>query len=253
MELKPIKSRKIYEEIVQQIKELIANGSLKPGDRLLAERQLAERLKVSRVSVREALRTLEIMGFIETRTGGGSYVKESRTDEIVNCLAMFITAERDSLREVFEVRKIFETASARLAAQRATAADIARIQDYLEKMKNAYSLEDSEKGMDFDLQFHFAIAEASHNRWLMRLLHTISDSYNKTVSAARQQLHLSAKTAKKITEQHNKIFKAILDKDSELAEKHMLEHLQMAESSVDAVMKELKSKPTKSKSPLKAG
>lgn len=253
MELKPIKSRKIYEEIVQQIRDLIVNGSLKPGDRLLAERQLAEKLKVSRVSVREALRTLEIMGFIETRTGGGSYVKENSSEEIVNCLAMFITAERDTLLEIFEVRKIFETAAASLAAERATPSDISRIQDCLENMKAAYSLDDSEKGMDYDMQFHFAIAEATQNRWLMRLLHPISGSYEKAISAAREQLHMNAKTAKKIIEQHNKIFKAIRDRNPDVAMEYMREHLKLAEQSLEVAIRKIKSKSLKTKSPLKAG
>lgn len=252
MDLKPIKTRKIYEEIVKQIQNLIANGNLKPGDRLLSERNLAEKLKVSRVSVREALRTLEIMGFIETKTGGGSYVKENNTQEIVNCLAMFLTTERDSLLEIFELRKIFETASARLAAERASISDITRIGDLLEKMNNAFSLDDSELGREIDTQFHFAIAEASQNRWLMRLLQTIFDSFNKTVSAARQQLYKNPRFAKKIIEQHKNIFRSIRDKKPDLAEKYMTEHVEMAENSVKTVLKEHQSKPVKSGTSLKA-
>lgn len=252
MDLKPVKTRKIYEEIVDQIQTLIANGNLKPGDRLLSERHLAEKLKVSRVSVREALRSLEILGFIETRTGGGSYIKSGNTQELTNCLAMYLTTERDSLLETFELRRIFESASARLAAERASCEEIEKIGDCLEKMNSSYSVKDSELGREMDTAFHYAIANASQNRWLRQLLEPIYKSFDKTVSAARQQLYKSPKFAKTIMEQHKKIFNSIREKNPDLAEKYMREHVEMAESSVKTVLGELQSKPARKRTALKS-
>ena len=232
MDLRPIKSKKIYEEIVEQIKKLMADGDLKPGDRLLSERELAEQLQVSRASVREALRALEAMGFLEIKTGGGAFVKETCTNDIILPLAMFISIEKGSFIEIYEIRKIFETAAARLAACRATPIDLAKMEENLKKLEEGLDNFDSEKGEDSDTAFHFAIAEATQNSWLLRLLHTISDSFHKTVSAARKQLYLTAGNAQALIIQHRRIYEAIRDANPNLAEKAMLDHLTFAEAAM---------------------
>jgi GntR family transcriptional repressor for pyruvate dehydrogenase complex len=232
MDLRPIKSRKIYKEIVEQIKRLMADGDLKPGDRLLSERELAEQLQVSRASVREALRALEAMGFLEIKTGGGAFVKETCTNDIILPLAMFISIEKGSFIEIYEIRKIFETAAARLAACRATPIDLAKMEENLKKLEEGLDNFDSEKGEDSDTAVHFAIAEATQNGWLLRLLHTISDSFHKTVSAARKQLYLTAGNAQVLIVQHRRIYEAIRDANPHLAEKAMLDHLTFAEAAM---------------------
>jgi GntR family transcriptional repressor for pyruvate dehydrogenase complex len=232
MDLRPIKSRKIYEEIVEQIKRLMADGNLKPGDRLLSERDLAEQLQVSRASVREALRALEVMGFLEIKTGGGTFVKETCANDIILPLAMFISIEKGSFFEIYEIRKIFETAAARLAACRATPIDLAKMEENLKKLEEGLDNFDSEKGEDSDTAFHFAIAEATQNSWLLRLLHTLSDSFHKTVSAARKQLYLTPGNAQVLVMQHRRIYEAIRDANPALAEKAMLDHLTFAEASM---------------------
>jgi GntR family transcriptional regulator, transcriptional repressor for pyruvate dehydrogenase complex len=241
MELRPIKTKRIYEDIIEQIKILLSNGVLKPGDKLLSERELAEKLSVSRASVREAIRALEMMGFVEIKVGGGTFVKKTSSDSIIQPLAMFIAVERGSFFEIYEIRKIFETASAYLASERATTDDLAKIEDILKKMKKGMSSKDSEKGEDLDMAFHFAIAESTHNFWLLRLLNTISESFHKTVSAARKQLFLTPGHPEKLMKQHYKIFQAIRDKDPRLARKCMMEHLNFAESEMAKSLK-IKSK-----------
>ncbi|HYA13188.1 MAG TPA: FadR/GntR family transcriptional regulator [Syntrophales bacterium] len=240
MDFQPIKAKKIYEDIVEQIKMLMANGDLKPGDKLLSERELAEKLQVSRAAVREALRALEMMGFVEIKAGGGTFIKETAAEGIIQPLAMFVAVERGAFFEIYEIRKIFESASAYLAAQRATSMDLAKIEDYLNKMNTAMSIDDSEKGEDMDTSFHYAIAEATHNGWLLRLLNTISDSFHKTVSAARKQLYLTPGHPEELIKQHTRIYEAIRDRNPRLARKYMMEHLNFAES---AMAKTLKIKP----------
>lgn len=236
MEFRPIKPKKIYEEIVEQIKELMAEGDLKPGDKLLSERELAERLQVSRASVREALRALEMMGFVEIRTGEGTFVRESCTDAIIQPLAMFISIERGNFFEIYEVRKIFETAAARLAAERATPEEIQKIEEALWQMEA--NMSDYEKGEHLDTAFHYAIAEATHNSWLVRLMRTISDSFHNTVAAARRNLFQTPGNAEKLILQHRQIFEAIKGKKPALAEKAMLEHLLFAEAEMAKKIKE---------------
>src|SRR3989475_9716028 len=123
IELGPIKSTRIYEEIVRQVKQLIAEGRLKTGDRLPPERELAEKFVVSRTSVREALRALESLGFIEIRAGEGTFVREMSVDELVGPLALVLTSQREAIGELFEARRGLEPAIAALAAGRRAAAE----------------------------------------------------------------------------------------------------------------------------------
>jgi GntR family transcriptional repressor for pyruvate dehydrogenase complex len=230
MEFTPVKTRRLYEEIVEQIKQFITGGELKPGDKLLAERDMAERLQVSRVSVREAIKTLEMLGFVEIRPGDGTFVRNTNADDIIRPLAMFLAVERNSLLDMFEVRRIFETATAGLAAERADAREVDEIRGLLEKMKEGINLQDSEMGEEFDTAFHYAVAEATHNSLLTKLFRTVSEEFAKAISTARRQLFLdSSRNAKKIVDQHTRIYEAIKAHDALTASRAMLEHLTFAE------------------------
>ncbi|WP_291271436.1 FadR/GntR family transcriptional regulator [Geothrix sp.] len=230
MEFTPIKTKRLYEEIVEQIKQLITDGKLKPGDKLLAERELAERFQVSRASVREAIRTLEMLGVIDIRPGEGTFVRSSETDDIIRPLAMFLAVERSSLLDMFEMRRIFETATASLAAERATLEELDQIESMLESMKERLNVQDPEKGEEFDAAFHHAVAEATHNSLLTKLFKTVSEEFAKANSVARRQLyHDNIQNAQKIIDQHSEILAAIRSGSPQMASKAMLSHLIFAE------------------------
>jgi len=230
MEFTPVKTRRLYEDIVEQIKQFIDEGQLKPGDQLPAERELAERLQVSRVSVREAIKSLEMLGFVDIRPGDGTFIRDTNTDDIIRPLAMFLAVERHSLLDMFELRRIFETAAAGLAAVRADAAEVVQIGVYLDRMKQGVNLQDSEKGEEFDTAFHYAVAEATHNSLLVRLFRTVAEDFAKANSTARRQLFIgSVDNVQKIVDQHVRIFQAIQARDAGAASAAMLEHLTFAE------------------------
>jgi GntR family transcriptional regulator, transcriptional repressor for pyruvate dehydrogenase complex len=229
MAFKPIRTRSLYQEIVEQIRELMAGGELKPGDKLLSERDLAERLQVSRPSVREAIRSLELMGFVEIRRGGGTFVRDTNADEIIRPLAMFLAVERSSLLEMFEVRRVFETATARMAAERASPSELGRLEAALEAMRERFNARDSEKGEEADVEFHYVVAEATHNALLIRLFRTLSAEFSRAVSVARRQLYLDQHNPKKLVAQHRRIYAAIKGRDPESAARAMREHLNYAE------------------------
>jgi GntR family transcriptional regulator, transcriptional repressor for pyruvate dehydrogenase complex len=231
IEFTPVKTKRLYEEIVEQIKQLITGGELKPGDKLLSERELSERLQVSRVSVREAIRTLEMLGFIEIRPGDGTFVRDTNTDDIIRPLAMFLAVERSSLLDMFEVRRIFETSAASLAAERASQEEVAQIGDLLKKMRKVINLQDSEKGVAFDTSFHYAVAEATHNTLLIKLFRTVSEDFARSISTARRRLLLdSPANVQKIIDQHVRIYEAIKAGKAKAASEAMLEHLTFAEA-----------------------
>lgn len=230
MDFTPIKSKRLYEEIVEQIKQLISDGKLKPGDKLLAERDLADRFQVSRASVREAIRTLEMLGIIDIRPGEGTFIRGTETDDIIRPLAMFLAVERNSLLDMFEMRRIFETATASLAAQRATLEEVNQIEGMLENMRESLNVQDPEKGEEFDAAFHYAVAEATHNSLLIRLFKTVTEDFAKANSVARRQLyHDNIQNAQKIIDQHSEILQAIRSGDPQSASATMLAHLIFAE------------------------
>ncbi len=231
MEFTPIKTRRLYEEIVEQIKQLLSDGKLKPGDKLLAEREMAEQFQVSRASVREAIRTLEMLGIIDIRPGEGTFIRDTETDNIIRPLAMFLAVERSSLLDMFEMRRIFETATAGLAAQRATQEELDQIEAMLENMRDRLNVQDPAKGEEFDAAFHYAVAEATHNSLLTKLFKTVSEEFAKANSVARRQLYQTgAENAQKIIDQHTEILDAIRARSAETASKAMHAHLVFAEA-----------------------
>jgi GntR family transcriptional regulator, transcriptional repressor for pyruvate dehydrogenase complex len=236
MDLKPIKTKKIYEEIVEQIKQLMAAGNLKPGDKLLSERELAEQLQVSRASVREAIRSLEMMAFVDIKPGEGTFVRNPNTDEIILPLAMFLAVEKSSLLDMLEIRRVFESAAAGMAAERASEDEIDQIRAAYEHMKESINVHDSEKGEEYDTLFHYSIAEATHNNLLIRLFRTISEDFSRSISAARRQLFLDEHNPQIILDQHRRIYEAIKERNPKKASSTMLEHLTFAEQELNKKM-----------------
>jgi GntR family transcriptional repressor for pyruvate dehydrogenase complex len=230
MEFTPIKTKRLYEEIVEQIKQLITDGSLKPGDKLLSERELAEQFQVSRASVREAIRTLEMLGVIDIRPGEGTFIRGMDTVDIIRPLAMFLAVERSSLLDMFEMRRIFETGTASLAAERATQEELDQIEAMLEMMRERLNVLDPEKGEEYDTAFHYAVAEATHNSLLTKLFKTVSEEFAKANSVARRQLYRdNIQNAQKLIDQHSEILEAIRSRSPKAASKAMLVHLIFAE------------------------
>ncbi|MGE5485107.1 MAG: FadR/GntR family transcriptional regulator [Ignavibacteriales bacterium] len=224
---KPVKTRKVYEEIVGQVKDLIANGTLKPGDRLISERDLADSLQVSRASVREAFSVLESMGLIESRAGEGTFVRESTLDSIAEPLAFMVVRERDSGFALLEVRKSLECESAALAAVRGTAEDLQKIEDCLGEMKN--EVERGELGDVSDYNFHYSLAEATQNMVLVRVMATISDLYAQGLRSSRLRLYSLPGMPNILFEQHTRIYDAVKAHRADDARQAMRDHLEFVE------------------------
>jgi GntR family transcriptional repressor for pyruvate dehydrogenase complex len=171
--LEPVKRSRIYEHIVDQIHALIREGRWAPGDQIPPERELAERFRVSRTSVREALRALEMQGVIESRQGGGTFVRTADTEALIPPLAAAILRGQRELTEVLEVRELIEPGIARLAARRATAEHVAELEQLLERQRECIANE--RPFVDEDTAFHYTLARASDNHILLRLHHVILD------------------------------------------------------------------------------
>lgn len=161
---KQIKIRHVAEEVFDQIKTAIETGKLKPGEKLPAERELMGQLGVSRVPIREALKLLSNMGLIETRQGGGSYVRALLSDRLLDPLSAIIADSAEKLFELVEVRREIETWSACYAAKRASPEEIADIGRVLQEMKMHVD-SGSRMPVSLDIEFHRAIAQAISIRY----------------------------------------------------------------------------------------
>jgi GntR family transcriptional repressor for pyruvate dehydrogenase complex len=122
-----------YEQVAEQIRRLIGSGALKPGDLLPPERELAARLGVGRSSIRDAVRTLEVMGILEPRQGHGTVVRDLNADALVVPLSLVLTRKRELVTELLDVRRMIEPGLAARAAKNATDEEIARMAEILER------------------------------------------------------------------------------------------------------------------------
>jgi GntR family transcriptional repressor for pyruvate dehydrogenase complex len=235
--LKPIRPKKISEEIVDQIKQLISKGDLKPGERIPSERDLATMLGVSRPSVREAIMVLEAMGFLDSRQGGGTFVRALTEGSIMDPLAKLVE-QRDPelLRALAEVRMGLESWSAYLAAQRATEEDLAELRRLYAVMEKqaARGGWDSE----VDAEFHYAITAASHNSLQMHVLDSIHSIFHTTIQVALMEFYQEEGHVQLLLTHHREIMEAIVAHEPELARQKMMEHLSMVEKKMAQLLEE---------------
>lgn len=232
----PIRPKKISEEIVEQIKKLIARGDLKPGERIPSERDLAVMLGVSRPSVREAIMMLEAMGFVEARQGGGTFVRALTEASITDPLARLIE-EKDPalLRALAEVRMGLESWSAYLAAQRAEPGEVAEIR----RLYGVMASQASRGGWDpeVDADFHYAITAAAHNSLQMHVLDSVHTLFHATIQVALMEFYRQQGHIEKLLVQHREILEAIAARDPELARQKMLAHLTLVEEKMTELLR----------------
>lgn len=223
--LKAIKKTRVYEEIVTQLKGLIAEGKLKSGDQLPSERELSEQLKVSRASVREAIRALESQGLLQIRPGEGTYVAAS-VEALVHPFASALLREKEALLEIFEVRKILEPEIAAMAAERAIPIEVQEMADILEKQ--AREIAEGGTGVEADTAFHSALAKAAKNTLLLRLTDAIVDSLRES---RERSLQTGDRPVRSLAG-HYKILEAVKVGDPVGARRAMLTHLEEIEQNI---------------------
>jgi len=210
-------------KIVEQIQNLIKEGKLKPGDKLPPERILAEKLGVSRPPLREAISALEILGIIESRGGKGNFIKNTFNPTSYAQQLKELEKE-ESPFELLEARKAVETEIAGLAAEKATPEDIEEIEEALDRMREALS--DTPRAMEFDRQFHVAVARAAHNSILFQMMNYLADGLKESlwVNIKEKSWALPGRPQKYL-EEHTKLLKAIKKGDKESARRTMHSHL----------------------------
>ncbi|MFD0711994.1 FadR/GntR family transcriptional regulator [Paenibacillus sp. GCM10027626] len=216
-----IEKTTISQNIVQQLIDLILNGTIGHGEKLPSEKQLMELFKVGRSSLREAIRSLVTLGLIEVRVPEGTFVKESFGDFFTKHLGLMSRISFENIAELIEARTAIESDIAELAAVKVTEEDLAKLEERLDLMKEANKSGDNEKFLQSDLQFHFILAEIGRNSFMlhvMTILRDISREWIKNV--------IQLETSKELAiQQHEKVLHAVKQKNAEAARIAMKEHL----------------------------
>ena len=225
--LTPVTRSPLYEQVEKRLREFIDAQNLKPGDRLMSERELAERLSVSRTSVRQALTALRVRGLVEIRHGDGIYVLRSVADVIPSLALELLHSEVDHPM-IWEVREGLETQAARLAARRRTSEDLQGMRESLDAM--AASIAAGGEGVVGDQHFHRAVVEAAKNALLSQLMAQISDTVDRTSEAS---LSLPGRPPVSLRA-HELILAAIEAGDEDLAARRMHEHIAVSAEGVHA-------------------
>ncbi len=218
---KAVRTSRLYEQIVQQIEDSILKGTLKTGDQLPAERDLALRFGVSRTAVREAVKALREKGLVEAYSGRGTFITDGTAQAIRQSLDLMIKiAQPEGMINLAEARAILEPEIAALAARRAEEQHIAAMRDAFAVMDR--SLDDPAAFIEADLDFHLALAEAANNPIILSLI----DSVVGLLREQRINIFRVEGGPQRGQVHHAKILDAVVQKDSEKARAAMRAHLQ---------------------------
>ena len=220
--VRKVKRATISDDIVDQLMTLIQRGELKPGQRLPSERDLCIQFGAGRSSLREALRCLAIVGLLEARVGEGTSVAVNGGKFMGKIMEWRVMTEQQDLSNLLEVRLALESLTAAKAAVNAGPQEIATLNGYLEKM--AAALKDHKRFSALDLEFHMAIARASHNDLLCDLIQMIRNQLAKGVA----RVLLIPDAIPSSLEEHRRIAAAIARHDADGARDAMQKHIEMA-------------------------
>jgi GntR family transcriptional repressor for pyruvate dehydrogenase complex len=224
-EFEVVRKNKVYEEVAQQIERLILK-KLRPGDKLPSERELAEMLKVSRSSIRDAIRGLELRGLVEPRQGAGTIVRESAVEPLANPFASALKRRKEMVSELLDFRKMLEPPLAARAATHASADEILEMEEILQRQDAKQS--NGEPAVAEDAEFHYSVALASGNSVVLKVLDIIMDLLRDT---RERSLQVEGRPQKSLAG-HRRILAAIKRHDAEGAKSAMRRHIEDVEEIV---------------------
>ncbi|AYH43564.1 FadR/GntR family transcriptional regulator [Azoarcus sp. DN11] len=222
LNFEPIRSQRAFEEIATQIRSLISSGKLKPGDRLPAERDLSAQFDVSRNTLREALRSLEIAGLLELRKGsaGGAFIRPGSPDVIVNGLRDLYDLGAITPRQLTEARIWIEAMVVRVACERATDEDIVALEENIGSVAMAHKAGDEAARAAGNVRFHSLLGQATHNPILAIVMDGIMEVMHQFMTVLGPQ-HYST-----VLPSRRRLVGFIKARDGDAAEAEMTRHLE---------------------------
>jgi GntR family transcriptional repressor for pyruvate dehydrogenase complex len=220
-----VRRNRVYEEVAKQIERLILK-KLQPGDKLPSERELAEMLRVSRGSIRDAIRGLELLGLVEPRQGTGTIVREISADSVVNPFANALKRRKELVSELLDFRKMLEPPLAARAATHASPEEVAEMEEILRRQEEKQRQGDA--AVAEDTEFHYSVALASDNSVVLKVIDILMDLLRDTRA---RSLQVEGRPQKSLSG-HRRILAAIKRHDGEAAKAAMRRHLEDVEEIV---------------------
>lgn len=218
------KNPKVYDQVIEEIKNKIKSGDIKKGDKLPSEREMAESLGVSRTSVREALRALEVVGLVESRQGAGNYIKTNFDNSLFEPISVMFMLQESSPKEMYDLRETLELQCARLSAKNIEDNELDLLTAILDRM---YIAKNEEESLKLDIKFHYLIAKSSRNVLLLNVLEVISQLVDEFIQKFRMQILHAGNTKESLLEIHENIVRALKLRDESKAYNAMLEHFEL--------------------------
>jgi GntR family transcriptional repressor for pyruvate dehydrogenase complex len=229
MPFKPVTSEKLSQAVVRQIEKLILHGILHPSERLPSERELAERLQVSRPSLRDAIAELQEMGLLATKPGAGIYVADVLGSAFSPALIQLFARHDAAVFDYISFRRDMEGLAAERAAKQASVTDLEVVQAIFTKMETAHTKKNAQEEAQLDAQFHMAIIEASHNVVMLHMMRSMYDLLRGGVFYNRQVMFSQRTSRSALLEQHRSINTALQDRDPDAARTAVEMHLDYVE------------------------
>jgi GntR family transcriptional repressor for pyruvate dehydrogenase complex len=220
---------KAYQIVIDFVKDEVLAGRLKQGQKLLPERDLAKKLNVSRTSVREALRVLEILGIIESVQGAGNYISGNFDKSISDTLSMMLLLQKTDAAELYELRESLELKALELAVKRITDEQINELDDIIAELSTEC---DENIAAKIDKELHYAIVNMSGNAILIQTLNAISILVDDFIKDIRRNILKKPENQQKLIEIHKKLAEGIKTRDISLATKAFLEHRKIIEENI---------------------
>lgn len=241
---KSARSSKASEHIVEQIRKAIFEGKLRPGDRLPSETHLMQSFRVSRATLREALRALEFLGFLEIRKGanGGAFVTKVDVEKARDLFLNFLHFQDLSLKDLSEVRLILEPYVAEKSARVITREDLGRLKELNQECELLLQGQSNADLRLNEIEFHRIIGRATGNPILSFILEFVEN----LLVDAKEVLHPDQEFSKRVLKAHKRIVEALCKKDPEMAREEMARHVKEVENDLSSLQKERQAASAKS-------
>ncbi|WP_147125988.1 FCD domain-containing protein [Shimia ponticola] len=232
MPFQKIEAEKLSSAVVRQIELLILRGILRPGERLPSERELSERLGVSRPSLREAVAELQEKGLLASRAGAGIYIADVLGSAFSPALVQLMGSHDEAVFDYIAFRRDLEGLAAERAARLGSETDLKVIATVLQRMEVAHTKRSGKEEAALDAEFHLSIIEASHNVVMLHMMRSMFDLLREGVFYNRQMMFKQRTTRDHLLDQHRAINAAIQDRDPEAAREAVETHLAFVEASL---------------------
>jgi GntR family transcriptional repressor for pyruvate dehydrogenase complex len=237
MPFQPVQQEKLSQGVVRQIELLILRGLLRPGERLPSERELAERMGVSRPSLREAIADLQARGLLVSRAGAGVFVADMLGSAFSEALTKLFASHDEAVFDYVSFRRDLEGMAAERAARFGSDTDLKVIQTVYDKMEAAHQKRNPADEAELDAEFHLAVIEASHNIIMLHMLRAMFDLLKAGVFYNRQQMFRQRATRDQLLDQHRAINEAIQARDPEAARKAAEAHMSFVHATLSDLRK----------------